>query len=220
MGLIQFVRQFLLWLKYRNAVIVNSRDELAAALQLMPPRIVVDGDEALRAYAATLAEPDAEKWAQMDAVTPPLGPGAPPIYMQVPKIGRIRDGYRKTRKPPQAKRQRMRLKGGMDSVVVAAVGVIAALLMEWLSFPDLAPRMVLGPHRAGVPAPVGVAPTWQVSQMLISLAIPLLGLIAISAAGWLVWQALGLGLPVQTAWRLETRVQGRLVMARVRTRKK
>jgi hypothetical protein len=218
MGLIHFVRHFLLWLKYRNAAFVNSRPELEAALQRMPPRIVVEGDETLRAYAATLVVPDAEKLARLEAASPAPGPGEPPVYMIVPTVGRIRDGYRTARKPV-AKRKRMRLSRGMDSVVVASVGVVAALLMEWLSFPDLAPRMVRGPRRPGMRPPPPPPPTWHLSHLLVEVAIPLLGLVAAGAAAWLVWHALGLGLPRHTGWRLEHRVQGRLVMARVRSRR-
>ena len=217
MGLIHFVRHFLLWLKYRNAAIVNSRPELEAALQRMPPRIVVEGDESLRAYAATLVVKDAERIALLEAASPAPGPGEPPVYMIVPTIGRIRDGYRTTRKPV-ATRKRLGLSRGADSVVVAVVGVVAALLMEWLSFPDVSPRMVRGPRRPGMRLPPPPAPTWHLSHLVVEVAIPLLGLIAVGAAAWLVWQALGLGQPRRTGWRLEQRVQGRLVMARVRTR--
>ena len=219
MGLIQFIRHFLLWLKYRNAAFVNSRPELEAALQRMPPRIVVEGDESLRAYAATLVERDAEKLARLAAESPAPGPGEPPVYMIVPKVGRIRDGYRKARKPV-APRRRFGLGRGVDSVVVAAVGIVAALLLEWLSFPDLSPRMVRGPRRPGVRTPPPPPPSWHLAHVVVAIAIPLLGLIAVGAAAWLVWQALGLGLPLHTGWKLEHRVQGRLVMARVRTRRK
>jgi hypothetical protein len=219
MDLVQFVRHFLLWLKYRKAAIVNSRDELEAAMQRMPPRIVVEGDEMLRAYAATLVERDAEKLAKLKAASPAPGQGEPPVYMVVPTVGRIRDGYRPTRERA-VQRRRIRLKGGMDSVIVASVGIVAALLMEWLSFPDAEPRMVRGPRRPGMPLTIMVAPTSHWSKLLVEVAIPFLAAVALSAACWLVWQALGLGLPVRTGWRLEARVPGRLVMRRVRTRGK
>jgi hypothetical protein len=45
-----------------------------------------------------------------------------------------------------------------------------------------------------------------------------LGLVALVAMAWVVWQALGLGRPLKTSWRIEYRVPGRLVMARVRRR--
>ena len=147
MGLIQFVRHFLLWLRYRNAAIVNSRDELESALQRMPPRIVVEGNEALRAYAATLVERDAEKLAALRAGAPTPAVGDPPVYMIVPTVGRIRDGYRSKR--PEA-RKPIPLRNGLDSVVVAVIGIIAALVMEWLIYPDEEPRMVRGPHRPGM----------------------------------------------------------------------
>ncbi len=216
MGLIHFVRHFLLWLKYRNATIVNSREELAAALQRMPPRIVVEGDEALRAHAATLVERNAEKFAQMRAAAPMAVPGEPPVYMIVPTIGRIRDGYRSKR---GASTRRIPVRSGIDSVLVAIIGIVAALLLEWLSFPDEAPRMIRGPHRPGMPRTIMLAPTSHVSQIIVDIAIVVLGIIALASAGWLVWQALGLGKPVKIGWRLEQRVPGRLVMARTRTRK-
>jgi hypothetical protein len=216
MGLIQFVRHFLLWLKYRNAAIVNSREELDAALLRTPPRIVVEGDEALRAFAATLVERDSEKLAKMRAAAPEQVPGEPPIYMIVPTVGRIRDGYRPKRTTTS---RRIKVKSGIDSVIVAVIGLVAALLLEWLSFPDDAPRMIRGPHRPGMPRTnILVAPS-HVSMVLVDIAIIVLGVIALASAGWLLWQALGLGNPVKTGWRLEHRVPGRLIMARTRTRK-
>jgi hypothetical protein len=219
MGLIQFVRHFLLWLKYRKAAIVNSRDELDTALQRMPPRIVVEGDEALRAHAAMLVERNAEKLAELEAASPAPGPGEPPVYMVVPTVGRIRDGYRPTRKRAATGRP-ISLRNGLDSVVVATIGIVAALMMEWLSYPDEAPRMVRGPRRPGMRLTVMAAPQSHLSKLLLEIAVPLLGLIAVAAAGWLIWQALALGSPVKTGWRLEQRVPGRLVMVRTRTRRK
>jgi hypothetical protein len=182
-----------------------------------PPRIVVEGDEALRAFAATLVERDAEKLAQMRAATPAAAPGEPPVYMIVPTIGRIRDGYRPKR---SAAPRRIPVRSGFDSVIVAVIGIVAALLLEWLSFPDDAPRMIRGPHRPGMPPTIIRAPTSHLSQVLVDIAIPVLGAIALASAAWLAWQALGLGNPVKTSWRLEHRVPGRLIMARTRTRKK
>jgi hypothetical protein len=217
MGLIHFVRHFLLWLKYRNAAIVNSREELDAALQRTPPRIVVEGDEALRAFAATLVERDAEKLAKMRAATPDPVPGEAPVYMIVPTVGRIRDGYRPKRRTTS---RRIPLKSGLDSIIVAVIGVVAALLLEWLSFPDDAPRMIRGPHRPGMPPTIILVRPSHASQVVVDIAIIVLGVIALASAAWLVWQALGLGNPVKTGWRLENRVPGRLIMARTRTRRK
>ena len=225
MGLFQYFRQVFLWLRYRRAAFVGSLAELEAALRDAPPRIVVDGDEALRAYAATLLEPNAEKFAQLQAAAPAPAPGEPPVYMLVPKVGRIRDGYRTVRKPP-AQAKRLRLKRGVDSIVIAAIGIVAALLMEWLIFPDQSPRMVRGPHRAGLaslitgtPASTPPAPrSFDFAHLAVEIAIPVLGAVALGAAGWLAWQAMELGRPVRVEWRLEKRVPGRLIMGRVRKR--
>jgi len=217
MGLIHFVRHFLLWLKYRNAAIVNSREELDAALLRRPPLIVVEGDEALRAFAATLVERDAEKLAQMRAAAPAAAPGEPPVYMIVPTVGRIRDGYRAKRSDAP---RRIPVRSGLDSVIVAVIGIVAALLLEWLSFPEEAPRMIRGPHRPGMRPIIMPAPVSHVSQVLVDVAIVVLAVIALASACWLVWQAAGLGNPVKLGWRLDHRVPGRLVMARTRTRKK
>jgi hypothetical protein len=216
MGLIHFIRHFLLWLKYRNAAIVNSRDELDAALQRMPPRIVVEGDEALRAHAATLVERDAERLAQLRASAPAPAPGEPPAYMIVPTVGRIRDGYRTKR--TATPRRRISVRSGVDSVLVAIIGIVAALMLEWLSYPDEAPRMIRGPHRPGMRPTIIIVQPSHVWQVVVEVAIPVLGVIALASAGWLIWQGLGLGKPIKTGWRLEARVPGRLVMARTRTR--
>lgn len=217
----QFFRDLYLWLKYRHAALVNSREELDLALAAMPPRIVVQGDEALRAFAASLLHPETEAVARMEAeLLPPL-PGEGPTYLLVPTIGRIRDGYRSKARPKRAQRlklgERLKLGGGLDSVLVAVLGIFAALLMEWLIFPDLSPRMIKGIHHPAHAA-TAAAPPMRVGTILFGIAIPVLGAIAAGALAWLVWQALGLGRPVATGWRLEHRVQGRLVMVRVRRR--
>jgi hypothetical protein len=214
MELVHFVRHFLLWLKYRRAAIVNSREELEDALARQPPRIVVQGDESLRAYAASLTHRETAAAARLEADQPPLLPGDPPVYMLVPKVGRIRDGLRPVRKVKKVRRAALR--GGMDSVLVAAIGIVAALLMEWLSFPDTDPRMIRVPrqHHVGPPP----KPPVHFSTVLVQIAIPILGTIAAICLAWLIWQALGLGRPVLTEWRLEQRIQGRVVMARVRRR--
>ena len=220
MGLIHFVRHFLLWLKYRRAAIVNSREELEAALLSEPPRIVVEGNDALRAYAANLVQRESETVMRLQAEAPdPPAPGDKPVYMLVPKVGRIRDGYRNKTKKKAKPGKRLRLKGGVDSVLVVSVGIFAVLLIEWLSFPDLAPRMIRGPHRPGHISPITPVPPPPAHPGLFTeLAIPVLALIALGCLLWFVWQQLGIGRPVQTEWRLEHRIPGRLVMARVRRR--
>jgi hypothetical protein len=209
MRLIQFIRQLRVWLHYRRAAFVNTREELEEAMRQMPPRIVVDGDEALRAFAAGLLNGDEALAAQ------PQADSTAPLI--VPTVGRIRDGYRK-RRPPNAG-TRLQLKGGLDIVLVAATGVCAALITEWLAYP-VEPRLIERPHglvHGKLPEharPIGsVIPAWS-----LRLAMLVFGAIAIACFGWVLWQALGLGLPQQTGWRLEYRIQGRLVMARVRRR--
>jgi len=210
MRLIEYLRRFLLWLNYRNAAFVNTREELEAAIGRMPPRIVVDGDDWLRAHAAALVQAEQEGPAQL--------PEQAPAVLVVPPVGRIRDGTRRGGR--QRTREPLRLRGGMDILLVAATGIIAALIMEWLSFDQSWPRLIEGSHAANagahaaklVPAPV------HLSVWAVRLAIPLLGIVAVVALGWVVWQALGLGLPLKTSWRIEYRVPGRLVMARVRRR--
>jgi hypothetical protein len=199
------------WVKFRKAAFVSTRAELVEAMRREPPRIVVDGDEALRAYAARVVMEGAiaDTGDQAEPLAPP--PGTAPAYMAIPTVGRIRDGYRKPRKPKQ-RSSRLQLRGGMDSVFVAGIGVTAALLMEWLSFPDDAPRIIRVAHHAGT-LPPAHGTDWAVL-----IAIPLLGIIALTALGWVVWQGLGLGRRPETGWRIEHRVPGRLIMARVRRR--
>jgi hypothetical protein len=209
MRLIQIVRQLRVWLHYRRAAFVNTREELEAAMRLMPPRIVVDGDEALRAFAAGLLNGDQE------VATQPQADSTAPLI--VSPIGRIRDGYRKRRKPKAG--SQVQLKGGLDIVLVAATGVCAALVTEWLAYP-VTPRMIERPHgmaHGRLPEHMTTIgsdiPVWS-----LRLAMLVFGAIAIASFGWVLWQALGLGLPLKTGWRLEYRIQGRLVMARVRRR--
>jgi len=211
---IQIIREFFLWLKYRHAILVNSREELDAALNAMPPRIVVEGDETLRAYAASLVHPETQEASRFE-LEMPAAAGDMPAYLVVPTVGRIRDGYRSKTKPKRSKR--LGLSGGMDAVLVATIGIIAALLVEWLSFPDLSPRIIHGVHRQAGAEAAPDRPT-HLSAVLIGIAIPVLAAISVGALAWLVWQALGLGRPIETGWRLEHRIHGRLVMARVRRR--
>jgi hypothetical protein len=108
----------------------------------------------------------------------------------------------------------------MDMVVVATGGVVAALIMEWLSFSQTIPRMFEGPHARGGGAHPDSGPlvSSHLAIWAVRLAIPLLGVLSAAALGWVAWQALGLGLPLRTGWRIAYRVQGRLVMARTRRR--
>jgi hypothetical protein len=210
MRLIQVLRRFLLWLNYRNAAFVNTREELEAAIVRMPPRIVVDGDDWLRAHAAALIQAEQDGPVQV--------PEQAPAVLVVPPVGRIRDGTRRGGRPRT--KEPLRLRGGMDIVLVAAAGVSAALIMEWLSFDQSWPRLIEGSHaaNAGPHAAKAMPSAVHVSVWAERLAIPLLGIFALVALAWVVWQALGLGLPLKTSWRIEYRVPGRLVMARVRRR--
>jgi hypothetical protein len=186
MALIDVIRHFLLWLKYRRAQIVNTREELAAALVSLPPRIVVEGDDALRAYAATLAEPGgAAGWFRAER----RAESATQRYRMAPPVGRVR-----ARRGGEARRA-ARVAQRPDDTVVAGAGIGAALLLEALSF--------AGHARLGA---IGI------------MAQLVLAALALSAMGWLIWRWAGLGRPVVTGWRLESRVPGRLVLARMRMR--
>jgi hypothetical protein len=209
MRLLQLFQQLRIWLHYRRAAFVNTREELMEAMRIGPPRIVVDGDEALRAFAAALLNGDDE------AAAGPQADSTAPLI--VAPVGRIRDGYRKRREPKAG--VRVRLKGGLDLVIVAATGVCAALITEWLSFP-VTPNMIERPHSPGHSKPVQHAASFasELPNLFLHLAILLFGAIAVMAFGWVLWQASGLGLPRNIGWRLEYRIQGRLVMARVRRR--
>jgi hypothetical protein len=223
---IETLLQIWRWLKYRRAAFVSSRDELEAALRRAPPRIIVEGNEALRAYAATLAHRGGEHAAALEASAPP--PGCGPTYMVVPTIGRIRDGYRH-RRPTEKKRSRFRLKAGMGTVVIAAVGIAAALLVELISLPVTEPQIIRGPRHAGVallrrhqeirlPTRAPPPPPPPISSQIEAVAIPVLLTLAVAALLYLAWQAIGPNRPVRISWRVEHRIQGRLVIARVRTR--
>jgi len=209
MRLIEYIRQLRIWLHYRRAAFVNTREELEAAMRLMPPRIVVDGDEGLRAFAAALTSGE-------DGAAPQPQANST-AFLVVPPVGRIRDGHRTSAKQKAAARRTF--KGGMDLVLVAVTGVSAALIMEWLSFPA-EPHLVERPHSrvAGKLIDHAASPPSGLSLWAVRLAIPLFGLIAVAAFAWVIWQASGLGRPLRTEWRLEYRIHGRLVMARVRRR--
>jgi hypothetical protein len=200
----EFLRQTLLWLRYRNAAFVNSRDELDAALNKAPPRIVVDGDEALRAYAATIAAPDIQSGTVSRSAA----------LLAVPPIGRIRDGYRRrTRRTRLVSRS---AEAGLPLVLLAMCGTMAGLLAEWISY------ITPWPHPPGqVPAGLHPRATSGVDRLLpwsARLAILLLGLAALACFGCVLWQALSIGLPRRTEWRVEYRIPGRLVMVRLKRR--
>jgi hypothetical protein len=201
---IEFIRQTLLWLRYRNAAFVNSRDELEVALHRAPPRIVVDGDEALRAYAASIAMPHSP------GGTFP-GSSAP---LAVPPVGRIRDGYR--RRNRRAKPSPASLKGGLDLVLLGLGGTVAGLLAEWISYatpwPQPAGQLPPGLHLHAAPG-LTMLLLWGAR-----FAILLLGLVALACFARIIWQALSIGLPRRIEWRVEYRVPGRLVMVRLKRR--
>jgi hypothetical protein len=209
MRLIQIFRQIRIWLHYRRAAFVNTREELEAAMRLRPPRIVVDGDEALRAFAASLTGGEGERAPHRQAEST--------AFLVVPPVGRIRDGHLPSARQKAAARRT--LKGGLSLVLVSATGIAAALIMEWLSFPA-EPQLVERRHsRMAGKVVAHAAPSGSVlAHWAVRLAIPLLGLIAVAAFAWVAWQALGLGRPLKIEWRLEYRIPGRLVMARVRRR--
>ncbi len=217
-----------LWhaLKYFRATRVGSRTELDTALDTKPRYIVVLGTEALRAYAASLAYRGGQEAAALEAQA------ALPAYMVVPTVGRIRDGYRH-RGPDRRRRQgrrshRMRLQAGMGTVIAAAVALLALLAAEWLLWPSADPELVRGPHHVAAPvrrgvtiplpthAPLPLPPSLQ--QQVVHVVIPALMLVALGALVFLAWQAVGSGRAARVSWRVERRVQGQLVMARVRTR--
>jgi hypothetical protein len=209
MRLIQFFQQLRIWLHYRRAAFVNTREELEAALRLMPPRIVVDGDEGLRAFAATLTEGE-----QQPEWQPP--PGTPDLLI-IPPLGRVRGGRGISGERGAATRPPLR--GGLDMVLVAITGICAALIAEWLSFPE-EPHLVERPHSriAGKMVAHAAPAASAASHWVLRLAVPLFGAIAIAAFAWVLWQALGLNRPLRTEWRLEYRIHGRLVMERIRRR--
>ncbi len=94
------LRRFWHAMRFFAAAHVRSRDELDAALKRMPRFIVIEGHEALRAYAASLAYRGGQEAAAMEeaAAVAPL-----PTYIVVPTIGRIKDGYRQ--RPPSERRR-------------------------------------------------------------------------------------------------------------------
>jgi hypothetical protein len=217
----------------RGTARVSSRAELDAALARAPRYIVVEGTEALRAYAASLAYRGGQEAARLEQ-TPPEVLGAP-AYIVVPTVGRIRDGYRQRSRPPgltenSSRRPRKRgIPSGVGPVVAASVGLFAALLIEYLSWPTIDPGLIRGPHKfIKVPPRQGVdlvplptfappPPPLSLGTQIIHVVTQVLAVVAVVALMLLVWQAIGPGRPMRTSWRVDYRIQGRLVIARVRT---
>ena len=86
--------------RFFAAARVRTRDELDAALMRKPRFIIVEGTEALRAYAASLAYRGGQEAAALEeaaAVRPA------PAYIVVPTVGRIRDGYRQRPAPERTR---------------------------------------------------------------------------------------------------------------------
>lgn len=210
--------------KYRRAVVVDSREGFDAALARSPRYIVVEGSEALRAYAASLAYRGGQEAARLEAAS---GPADGPTYMMLPTVGRIRDGYRQRGAPVRRVRDgtvSWRLPAGMGTVLVACGGLVAALLGEWFSYRGDGMDIVRETRRA-VRLPDGTQtvalPTQITSPSLhsVEMQVASLTLLALAAAAlaYLVWQAMGAGRDMAVSWRVDHRVQGRLVIARVRT---
>jgi len=214
---------------FRRATRVRTRAELDAALARAPRYIVVEGTEALRAHAASLAYRGGEEAARLEEAAPAAS-GAP-SYMVVPTVGRIRDGYRQRTRTKRSVREtgsRGRMQAGTGTVAAAFTALFAALLIEYLSWPEGDPELVRGPLHVATPPKRGVfvpLPTHAPATAPVPLGVqivhvvtPVLALIAAVALGVLIWQAIGAGRRVRVSWRVDHRVQGRLVIARIRTR--
>ncbi len=222
-------------IRFFAAARVRTRDELDAALKRAPRFIIVEGTEALRAYAASLAYRGGQEAAALEEAAS-RHPG--PAYMAVPTVGRITDGYRQRSEParPAGDRGRRRgrrpdrisLQAGMGTVIAACTALAALLGAEWLLWPSSTPELVRGPHRVAPPPQRGVSlplpthaplpPPLTFHQQIIRVLVPLLVLAALCAMLSLAWQAIGPGRPVRLSWRVAYRVQGQLVIARVRTK--
>ncbi len=218
-------------IRFFAAARVRSRDELDAALKRSPRFIVVEGTEALRAYAASLAYRGGQEAAALEeaASVQPL-----PAYVVVPTVGRIRDGYRQRPGPDCRRRKggrrpdRLSLQAGMGTVIAASTALIALLGAEWLLWPSGSPELVRGPHRIVVPPRPGVVlplpthapppPPLTLQEQIVHMLVPLLVVAAIGAMLFLVWQAVGPGRTVRVSWRVAYRVPGKLVIARIRTK--
>ena len=221
-----------LWhvVKYLRATLVRDRAELDCALARAPPYIVVEGTEALRAYAASLAYRGGQEaaWLESKAATSE----GTPAYVAVPPLGRIRDGYRRhavseAGRPAGSRRRWPKLEPGMAAVLSACVGLLAAVAVEWLAWPAANHELVRGPHHVAAPALGGVnvplpthaplPPPLSAGQLLVQVAVPVLGVLAAAALLVLLVLAIGPGRKRRVSWRVDYRVQGLLIIARVRT---
>ncbi len=218
--------------KYWRAAWVADREELDRALSRAPAYIVVEGTEALRAYAAGLAYRCGQEAAWLESKA--ASADETPTYVAVPALGRIRDGYRqrgeqKGHHPEQhrpAGHRRRKLEAGMGAVLAACVGLLAALAVEWLAWPTAGLELVRRPHQAMPPALPDVTalpthaplpPPLSTGHLLGQMAVPALGALAAGALVILLVLAVGPGRQRRVSWRVDYRVQGLLVIARVRT---
>ncbi len=222
-------------IRFFAAARVRTRDELDAALKRSPRFIIVEGTEALRAHAASLAYRGGQEAAALEAAA---SLQAAPAYIVVPTVGRIRDGYRQRpgeaasrevrRRRNRRRSDRISLQAGMGTVIAACTALAALLGAEWLLSPSSTPELVRGPHRVVLPPQRGMVmplPTHapppaplSLHQQVTGALVPLLVVAAICAMLFLVWQAIGPGRPVRLSWRVAYRVPGQLVIARVRTK--
>ncbi len=229
------LRQIWHAIRFFAAARVRTRDELDSALKRSPRFIIVEGNEALRAYAASLAYRGGQEAAALEAAA---SNQAVPAYIVVPTVGRIRDGYRQRPAPvrsgPDRRRRqggrtdRFSLQAGMGTVIAAFTALTALLGAEWLLWPSSTPELVRGPHRVAPPPPHGATtplpthapppPPLSFQEQIIRVLVPLLVVAAICAMLFLLWQAVGPGRPVRLSWRVAYRVPGQLVIARVRTK--
>ncbi len=230
---IEALRDLLRALKYfRRSAFVRTRAELDVALNKAPRYVIVEGTEALRAYAASLAYRGGQEAAELEEAT--IVRSATPVYMVVPTVGRIRDGYRPhpemedRRRLDRGRKSRVKLQAGMGTVLAAVGGLFAALLIEFLLWPSSDPELVRGPHHVAAPPRPGVIerlpthapppPPPSLEIQIINVVVPILAVAAIVALLFLLWQLLGPGRAARISWRVDHRVQGRLVIRRVKTR--
>ncbi len=222
-GIVPLPRRLWHAVKYVRAERVCDREELNRALARAPAYIIVEGNEALRAYAAGLAERGGQQAARLDSDAAEATSG----YVAGPVLGRIRDGYRRAlpggRRPGGQRRRWWTLEPGVGAVLAACVGLLAALAVEWLAWPSTGLDLVRHPHRAasaplsdGAVALPTHAPPSSTGQLL-GLAVPLLAGLAAAALLVLLVLAVGPGRKRRVDWRIDYRVQGLLVIARVRT---
>ncbi len=216
--------------KYWRAVRVRDQAELDRALSRAPPYIVVEGTEALRAHAASLAYRGGQEAAWLESKA--ARSDETPAYVAVPALGRIRDGYRRHPMPEEGRpagrrRRRLKIEPGMAAVLSACVGLLAAVGVEWLAWPAANQELVRGPHQVASPALLGVnvplpthappPPPLSSGQFLVQVAVPVLGVLAAAALLVLLVLAIGPGRKRRVSWRVDYRMQGLLVIARVRT---